>query len=122
MYFFQIFHRIRNEYPEALKKLFYIRGDITLDNLGLCSTDEELLKNNLNIVFHAAATVLFNNPLKVAINTNVLGTKRILDLCCKAREFRVSPIGFLLHEYLWISFIFYIEISLHIDCLLESRP
>ncbi|EFN69980.1 Fatty acyl-CoA reductase 1, partial [Camponotus floridanus] len=35
----------------------------------------------VNIVFHIAATVRFNEPLKIAVNINTRATDRMLDLC-----------------------------------------
>lgn len=60
------------------------------DYLGLSPTDKELLINNVNIVFHSAATVAFNNPIKIAINTNILGTRRVLDLCREIKQLKVN--------------------------------
>ena len=40
-----------------------------------------MLIENVNIVFHLAATVKFNEPLNVAVNINTKGTARIIQLC-----------------------------------------
>lgn len=61
-------------------------GDISEDQLGLSTEDEELLHNSVNIIIHSAATVRFNDPIKVALNTNVLGTRRILELSRKMKH------------------------------------
>jgi len=58
-----------------------IKGDIGLPELGLQPADKDVLIRRVNIVFHGAATVRFNEPLKVAVNINTRGTDRILDLC-----------------------------------------
>lgn len=50
-------------------------------NLGLSEEDRQMLTQKVNIVFHSAATVRFDEPLKVAVNLNLQGTDRILDLC-----------------------------------------
>ncbi|XP_012248212.3 fatty acyl-CoA reductase 1-like [Bombus impatiens] len=39
-----------------------------------------MLSEKVNIVFHAAATVRFNEPLHVAVNVNTKGTDRIIEL------------------------------------------
>lgn len=49
--------------------------------MGLSDEDRIILTQQVNIVFHSAATVRFNEPLKVAVNLNTQGTERIIDLC-----------------------------------------
>ncbi|XP_039310589.1 putative fatty acyl-CoA reductase CG5065 [Solenopsis invicta] len=36
--------------------------------------------DKVNVVLRGAATVRFNEPLKIAVNLNVMGTNRILNL------------------------------------------
>ena len=57
-----------------------MRGDLSLPDLGLSREDRNLLLEKVNIVFHAAATVIFNEPLQVTINVNTKGTVRVIDL------------------------------------------
>ncbi|CAH0714676.1 unnamed protein product, partial [Brenthis ino] len=81
-----IFLRLRNERPQSLNKMIPIIGDISEPKLGINEADEKMLIENVSIVFHAAATVRFNEPLKIAVNINVLGTLRVLDLCQRMRN------------------------------------
>lgn len=62
-------------------KLQPLDGDLTLDGLGLSKEDRRELCENVNIVFHVAASVRFDDPLKECISYNVLGTKSVIDLC-----------------------------------------
>lgn len=80
---------VRAKDPRLLDKLYFVTGDINEDHLGLNETDAELLIRSVNIVIHSAATVRFNAPVKEALNTNVLGTKRVLDLCVKFDKLKV---------------------------------
>ena len=57
-----------------------MRGDLSLPDLDLSREDRNLLLEKVNIVFHAAATVIFNEPLQVTINVNTKGTVRVIDL------------------------------------------
>lgn len=41
-----------------------IEGDLLEDELGLSEQDKQLLAENVNIIFHSAATVRFDEPLK----------------------------------------------------------
>ncbi|KAG5683857.1 hypothetical protein PVAND_013119 [Polypedilum vanderplanki] len=83
-----IFERIRNNNPDILKKLYCIPGDINESNLGLHARDIQLLQQNIDIVFHVAATVRFNEPLKVAANLNTFGTRRVMELCTKMTKLK----------------------------------
>ncbi|XP_054161213.1 putative fatty acyl-CoA reductase CG5065 [Oppia nitens] len=79
----KIFDKLRNENPKALNKVVAITGDITLDGLGISDSDLKLLLNDVSVVFHSAATVKFDEPLKTSIEFNVLGTRRLIALCHK---------------------------------------
>lgn len=85
----KVFDLVRAKDPRLLDKLYFVTGDINEDHLGLNETDAELLIRSVNIVIHSAATVRFNAPVKEALNTNVLGTKRVLDLCVKFDKLKV---------------------------------
>lgn len=47
-----------------------------------------MLKANVNIVFHSAATVRFDQSIKEAVNLNTLGSKRLWDLCSEMQSLR----------------------------------
>ncbi|XP_054001533.1 putative fatty acyl-CoA reductase CG5065 isoform X2 [Hylaeus anthracinus] len=76
-----VFDRLRMENPGAINKIHPVKGDVGLPNLGLSAEDRNMLINRVNVVFHSAATVRFDDPLKVAVNTNAKGTDRVIDLC-----------------------------------------
>lgn len=84
-----VFDRIRNKSPESLEKLEFISGDIQLDNVGLGEQDLQRILEDVNIVFHVAATVRFNESLQDATNLNTLGTKRIMGICMKMKNLKV---------------------------------
>ncbi|KAK8782312.1 hypothetical protein V5799_016345, partial [Amblyomma americanum] len=44
-------------------------------------SDRATLIEEVSVVFHSAATIKFDEPLKVAVQLNVLGTRHVLDLC-----------------------------------------
>jgi alcohol-forming fatty acyl-CoA reductase len=72
-----------------LKKIKFISGDIENDSLICNVSDENELIENVNIVFHCAASVSFTEPLQKAVNINTAGTKRILDLAMKIENLEV---------------------------------
>lgn len=77
----QVFDRLRCEHPGALNKIQAVKGDVGLPELGLSLEDRTMLMQRVNIVFHSAATVRFDEPLKTAVNLNTRGTDRVVDLC-----------------------------------------
>ncbi|XP_021926220.1 putative fatty acyl-CoA reductase CG5065 [Zootermopsis nevadensis] len=76
----QIFDRLRNEHPGFASQLVAVRGDITLENLGVTPEDKSLIEKNVSVVFHCAANVRFDQKLNNAVRYNTLGTKRVLEL------------------------------------------
>ncbi|CAG9831041.1 unnamed protein product [Diabrotica balteata] len=83
-----VFGRLRDENDDIFMKIRPISGDISLVNLGMCNEDLLELVENVDIVFHSAATVKFNEDLKQALIYNTLGTKRILDFCCVLKQLK----------------------------------
>lgn len=58
-----------------------IEGDITQPELAISSNDSFQLSKTVNVVFHSAATVKFDEKLKLSVTINVLGTQRLIELC-----------------------------------------
>ncbi|CAB3233633.1 unnamed protein product [Arctia plantaginis] len=78
------FNRLRSEKPDVFgSKVFVISGDVMEPGLGLSLEDRELLINEVNVIFHVAASVRFDDPLKFAIQMNLKGT---LDTLALAKE------------------------------------
>ncbi|XP_061387369.1 putative fatty acyl-CoA reductase CG5065, partial [Musca vetustissima] len=76
-----LFEKLRREKPKDLSKVIPISGDITSEELGISESDQALLCRNVSIVFHSAATVKFDEKLKLSVTINMLGTKRLVELC-----------------------------------------
>jgi fatty acyl-CoA reductase len=66
-----------------------IEGDCVKENLDLSLEDQEELMSKINIVFHGAASVNFNENIKIAFDINVNGTKHLLNLCKKFQDLKV---------------------------------
>ncbi|KAH9373889.1 hypothetical protein HPB48_022130 [Haemaphysalis longicornis] len=60
----KVFERLNHEQPGALGKVKAVAGDLTQLDLGLTSTDQATLFKRVSVVFHSAATVKFDEPLK----------------------------------------------------------
>ena len=60
----QLFENVSKMYPDYKNKLVIIQGDLSEENMGISDHDMKLIISNVNIVFHSAATVRFDEPLK----------------------------------------------------------
>ena len=69
-----------------------VQGDIQQPGLGISAHDREELCREVSIVFHVAATIRFNENLKVALQTNVIGTQEVVNLCKDMPFLTVSQI------------------------------
>lgn len=65
---------------DIFKKLIPIQGDVSEENLGISPADRAKLIDVINVVIHSAATLDFHESLKPTVNTNLLGTRRIMEL------------------------------------------
>lgn len=69
-------------------KIIVVQGDIAKADLGICENDTQKLIEDVSIVFHSAATVKFDEPLKTSIEFNLLGTRRVIQLCHKMKQLK----------------------------------
>ncbi|GMS91830.1 hypothetical protein PENTCL1PPCAC_14005, partial [Pristionchus entomophagus] len=76
-----MFNRVRADCPETLEKVVPVEGDITIDDMGLKEEDLQRVLEETSVVLHCAATVRFNDTLRNAIELNVKGVKRMIDMC-----------------------------------------
>jgi len=67
-------------------KIVAIESDITSKGLGLSERDRQLLREEVNVVFHCAASVRFDAPLKDNLRDNVLGTIELMALCNESKN------------------------------------
>ncbi|XP_049314440.1 fatty acyl-CoA reductase wat isoform X2 [Bactrocera dorsalis] len=83
-----IFDTIRAEQPELFRKVHAVRVDYSAIDLGISAEDREILCDEVEIIFNVVASVKFNEKLSDAIDINVLGTKKILDLCMEMKKLK----------------------------------
>jgi len=69
-----------------------IAGDCGLPDLGINKEDQTKLIENVNVVFHCAATVRFDENLKIATAINIRGTVDIIKMCRKMPQLKVSKL------------------------------
>ena len=73
---------MRAEKPEVFDKIHPILGDCMEKGLGISNEDFRRIET-CTIVLHIAASVRFDDPLKVAILMNTRGTVEIFELALK---------------------------------------
>ncbi|CAH0385202.1 unnamed protein product [Bemisia tabaci] len=84
----RLFKRLKHEVPKYHHKVSAIAGDCSLPSLGISQQDRDRLIEEVNIIFHGAATVRFNEPLKQALKINVEGTRSILQLAKQVKRLK----------------------------------
>jgi alcohol-forming fatty acyl-CoA reductase len=85
----ELFDKLNKIDKDYAKKVIPIVGDILEPNLGISPHDETLLVNNVNIIIHSAATVRFDEALKLAFEMNVNGLKKIINLAKRTKNLEV---------------------------------
>lgn len=76
-----IFEKMKASVPDYMNRVNLVAGDVSQPGLGLADSDRLVLVNTINIVFHGAATIKFDEHLSLATAINVRGTKAVLELC-----------------------------------------
>jgi len=71
---------MKKEQPNFLEKMSAVIGDCSLPNLGIAEQYQEILKNEVNIVLHSAATVRFDEHLRIAVKINIHALQDLLKL------------------------------------------
>lgn len=76
--------------------------------------DIALLTRTVNVVFHSAATVKFDEKLKLSVTINVLGTQKLMELCKKMNHLeclvRTTKDG-IISDGRYLNFIVQVHIS-----------
>ncbi|XP_065213070.1 putative fatty acyl-CoA reductase CG5065 [Planococcus citri] len=81
-----IFNNFKENNPNILQKVVFVSGDVGEDKIGLSDVDYDMLVDQVSIIFHSAAILKMNSPLKTAINVNTVGTIRMLDMAQQMKK------------------------------------
>uniref|UniRef100_A0A1I8NAX1 Fatty acyl-CoA reductase n=1 Tax=Musca domestica TaxID=7370 RepID=A0A1I8NAX1_MUSDO len=74
-----LFERARQEQPESFKRIFAIDGDC--NDLGLGISQDNLKKlQNVNLIFHVAACVRFDDHFRNSVFLNTRGTHEMVKI------------------------------------------
>ena len=68
-------------------------GDCAKIGLGLSATDRQIVEETVSIVFHVAATVRVDDPLKSAVLKNTRGTREIMVNARNMKNLKVRSIS-----------------------------
>lgn len=84
-----LYSSLLSQQPDAPKKCIVITGDVSEVNLGISSNDRELLRHEVEFIFHSAATTRFDDSIKTAVTINTRGTKYMLDLAEQCEKLKL---------------------------------
>ncbi|CAH1636740.1 unnamed protein product [Spodoptera littoralis] len=75
-----LYDTLREQQPKFVDKIIAVSGDVSELNLGLSDKDWNTIADEVDIIFHLAATTRFDETLKLATFINIRGTREILAL------------------------------------------
>ncbi|XP_072948576.1 fatty acyl-CoA reductase wat-like [Epargyreus clarus] len=84
-----VFSRLKEEVPKFRHKVVVVPADCEAAGLGLTLTDRQTLTEKVNIIFHSAATVKFDEHLRAALVTNVEAPLHLLRLARDVKDLKV---------------------------------
>ncbi|XP_067132590.1 putative fatty acyl-CoA reductase CG5065 [Centruroides vittatus] len=85
----KIFESVLLRNPEICNKVECIEGNLTKENLGISSSKMGLITKNVSVVFHLAASVKFDEPLRDSFVNNVESTKNLAEVCRRMKNLSV---------------------------------
>lgn len=85
----QAFDYLRCKSAEVMTKLVLVNGDMTSNGLGISPEDLKALQDNVSVVFHSAGRVKFDDNFDEALEANVRGPQRLLEVCKNFRNLQV---------------------------------
>ncbi|KAF4803991.1 putative fatty acyl-CoA reductase [Turdus rufiventris] len=85
----KLFDRLREEQPDFKEKIIVVESELTQPELDLSNPIKEEFIECINIIFHCAATVRFNETLRDAVQLNVVATQQLLSLAQRMKNLEV---------------------------------
>jgi len=73
-----------------ISKIVVIHGDCAQEGLGIFDEDRQLIRDNVSLIYHCAASVRFDEMLKRAVDLNTRGTREIITLALECKKLAVS--------------------------------
>lgn len=88
-----MFDRLRKEKPDFADRIRIVEGNVEQPLIGMSTADHEWIVENVNLVFHCAATVKFDEKIDVAAKINVQGTEKMLALATEMKHLEVKHLA-----------------------------
>ncbi|XP_072047460.1 fatty acyl-CoA reductase 1-like [Amphiura filiformis] len=85
----RLFEKLKSEQPNFEDKIIPVSSDMLEPKLGLNEENAKILQQNVNIVFHVAATIKFDEKLDLSLKLNVVTIQKMLQLCQGMKQLEV---------------------------------
>jgi len=82
----KIFEELLASNPRLRNRVIPVEGDIMKEEFGMSLEDQQRLHTEVTVVIHSAATTKFNEKIKLAIEMNTLGVRRMLHLARQCKK------------------------------------
>ncbi|KAF3420318.1 hypothetical protein E2986_00769 [Frieseomelitta varia] len=76
-----LFDKLKETQPKFRHQIVVVAGDCSQPGLGMSSVDRQTVTREVSIVFHVAATVRFDEKMKLAVPINVRSPIEVMNLC-----------------------------------------
>ncbi|XP_022837119.1 fatty acyl-CoA reductase wat-like [Spodoptera litura] len=73
-----VFDKLRKQQPEFAEKIIPVAGDVSELNLGISYQEWNIMADEVNVIFHLAATTRFDASIRESTMINIRGTKETL--------------------------------------------
>lgn len=74
----KLFDKLREKQPDFEKKIHAVHGDVLEDGLGLSEEVRKSLEKEINVIIHSAATVKFDEHIRLSVELNVIAVRRMV--------------------------------------------
>ncbi|CAD1479894.1 unnamed protein product, partial [Heterotrigona itama] len=76
-----LFDKLKEKQPKFRHQIVVVAGDCSQPGLGMSAVDRQTVTREVSIVFHVAATVRFDEKIKLAVPINVRSPIEVMNLC-----------------------------------------
>ncbi|KAF6198822.1 hypothetical protein GE061_006845 [Apolygus lucorum] len=84
-----LFGTLLEQNPNAFDKVIAVPGDMSALGCGLSEENQQILKENVSVVFHTAASVRFDDSLTDALKLNTRGTYELIKIAKGMKKLEV---------------------------------
>lgn len=77
-YFLKLFSKMKEENPKWRERVEFIGGEALKEYFGLTEDQRAKIRNEIDIIFHEAATVRFDEEMDFSLRVNVVGTIELI--------------------------------------------